>query len=119
MAIDSDDARSGDRIVKGYEELVAEALHRGVLLEPAWWERLTTMQVVGLERPPSVLGYGYGFEVERTSGVLRVGHAGGSDGVSARFDLYPELGYTVILLSNYDRATRHPATHVRDLISDL
>lgn len=97
----------------------AEALRRGVLLEPDWWERLTTMHVVGLERPPSVLGYGYGFEVERTSGVLRVGHAGGSDGVSTRFDLYPELGYTVILLSNYDRATRHPATHVRDLISDL
>lgn len=97
----------------------AEALRRGVLLEPAWWERITTMHVVGLERPPSILGYGYGFEVERTSGVLRVGHAGGSDGVSARFDLYPELGYTVILLSNYDRATRHAATHVRDLISDL
>lgn len=97
----------------------AEALRGGLLLEPDWWERVATLHVTALERPPSVSGYGYGFEVERTGGVLRVGHAGGSGGVSARLDLYPELGYTVILLSNYDRAARHPADHIRDLISDL
>ncbi len=97
----------------------AVALSDGTLIEPAWWERLAAMHVTALERPPSLIGYGYGFEVERTAGVLQVGHAGGSSGVSARFDLYPELGYTVILLSNYDRATRHVADHIRDLISDL
>ncbi len=97
----------------------AEALRRGVLLEPDEWKRITELHVVALEEPGNLLGYGYGFEVERKGGLLRVGHAGGSVGVSARFDLYPELGYVVILLSNYDRSTRHSADHIGEVLAGL
>ena len=47
-------------------------------------------------------GYAYGFEVLEVDGVLRIGKSGSIDGVSARLDMYPSLGYTVIVLSNYD-----------------
>jgi CubicO group peptidase (beta-lactamase class C family) len=93
------------------------ALRDGTLLDPAWWDRISTFQVFALDEPENQLGYGYGFEVDRKAGLLRVGHAGGSGGVSARLDLYPELGYAVILLSNYDRATRHPADHLGALLA--
>ncbi len=29
-------------------------------------------------------------------------HDGGANGISTIMDIYPELGYTVIVLSNYD-----------------
>ncbi|MGH9868466.1 MAG: serine hydrolase domain-containing protein [Candidatus Polarisedimenticolia bacterium] len=47
-------------------------------------------------------GYAYGFELVKVGDVLRVGKAGSIDGVSTRLDIYPALGYTVIVLSNYD-----------------
>lgn len=45
---------------------------------------------------------GYGFQVFDIRGVKRVGHPGRFAGVNARFDMYPELGYTVVVLANYD-----------------
>lgn len=45
---------------------------------------------------------GYGFQVFDIGGVKRVGHPGRFAGVNTRIDMYPDLGYTVIVLSNYD-----------------
>ena len=44
----------------------------------------------------------YGFAIFEGGGYKRVGHAGQFDGVCARFDIYPNLNYVVIVLSNYD-----------------
>ena len=46
--------------------------------------------------------YGYGFGDVNFNSVRSVGHNGGGPGIAAQFDIYPELGYTVIVLSNYD-----------------
>jgi CubicO group peptidase (beta-lactamase class C family) len=46
--------------------------------------------------------YGYGFGDVNFNGVRSFGHNGGAPGISAQLDIYPELGYTVIVLSNYD-----------------
>jgi CubicO group peptidase (beta-lactamase class C family) len=40
--------------------------------------------------------------LEHGSGVRVVGHAGGAPGISTWLDMYPDLGYTVVVLSNYD-----------------
>jgi CubicO group peptidase (beta-lactamase class C family) len=39
---------------------------------------------------------------EHGSGVRVVGHSGGAPGISTWLDTYPDLGYTVVVLSNYD-----------------
>ncbi len=46
--------------------------------------------------------YAYGFEDNRYGGVRVVGHGGGFPGINSRLDIYPELGYTVAVMSNYD-----------------
>lgn len=45
---------------------------------------------------------GYGFQIFEIEGIKRIGHAGRFIGVNARFDMYPELGITAVVLSNYD-----------------
>ncbi len=45
---------------------------------------------------------GYGFKVWDINRVKCIGHPGRFAGVNDRFDVFPELGYTVIVLSNYD-----------------
>jgi CubicO group peptidase (beta-lactamase class C family) len=49
--------------------------------------------------------YAYGFANEWVNGERIVFHDGGAEGISAQLDMYPESGYTVAVLSNYD----HPA----------
>lgn len=44
----------------------------------------------------------YGFQIFDIGGVLRIGHPGRFAGVNTRIDMYPQLGYTVIVLANYD-----------------
>jgi CubicO group peptidase (beta-lactamase class C family) len=46
--------------------------------------------------------YGYGFTISVINGKRIVGHGGAGPGVAGKFDMYPELGYTVIILSNYE-----------------
>jgi CubicO group peptidase (beta-lactamase class C family) len=45
---------------------------------------------------------GYGFQVWDIGGVKRFGHPGRFTGVNARFDVFPDLDYTVVVLANYD-----------------
>ena len=59
---------------------------------------------------------GYGFQTFEIEGVKRVGHAGRFAGVNARFDMYLELGYTVVVLSNYDPPA---AFNVAEKISEV
>ena len=40
------------------------------------------------------------------NGQRVVGHSGGFAGVSANLDMYLESGYTVVVLSNYDRGAQ-------------
>lgn len=63
--------------------------------------------------------YGFGFEIEEVDGVLHFGHSGSQPGVAARVRVYPELGYTTIVLSNHDNAARNVTDHIRELISGL
>ena len=54
----------------------------------------------------SDFSYGYytGIHLFGDGNIRGVGHNGGAPGVNAEFLIFPELGYTVIVLSNYSRA---------------
>lgn len=46
--------------------------------------------------------YGYGFGDKLIDGKHIVGHNGGAPGIGANFDMFPESGYTAVVLTNYD-----------------
>jgi CubicO group peptidase (beta-lactamase class C family) len=58
------------------------------------------------------LAGGAGMSAEKINGISVVGHIGGAPGMSTSFDMYPELGYTVVILSTLDGA----AITVRDRV---
>jgi len=49
---------------------------------------------------------GNGIAASKTGDVRIVGHSGGTNGFSTNIDIYPELGYTVIIISNYDEGPK-------------
>lgn len=62
--------------------------------------------------------YGYGFMTTLTNGSRIVGHGGISPGVNTKLDMYLDLGYTVVVLSNYDpRAAERAADRFRERIT--
>jgi len=46
--------------------------------------------------------YGYGAHIERYNGHQIIGHGGGWQGITNQYEFYPDLGYTVVILSNID-----------------
>jgi CubicO group peptidase (beta-lactamase class C family) len=50
--------------------------------------------------------YAYGMEEQFLNGVRIVGHGGGGPGINSNLDMYPDLGYTVAVMSNYDGAAQ-------------
>ena len=66
-------------------------------------EVLTPKEIVGTKNG-TTLHYGYGFQIlDVGDGNYRYGHGGAFAGANARLDMYPWLGYTVVVLSNYDQ----------------
>ncbi len=62
--------------------------------------------------------YAYGFMEEWVNGKRIVGHGGGFAGINGQLDIYPELGYTVAVLSNYDPMAATAVAHkLRDLLT--
>jgi CubicO group peptidase (beta-lactamase class C family) len=48
------------------------------------------------------VNYGYGFIERNTSDYHIVGHSGGAPGICANLDIFLDLEYTVVILSNSD-----------------
>lgn len=46
--------------------------------------------------------YGYGFMHETLNGYHRFGHSGGFPGINSELNIYPDLGYVVVVMANYD-----------------
>ena len=60
---------------------------------------------------------GFGFQIEPVNGHAVVGHRGGFPGISASFFMYPDDGYVVAVLSNYDSVAPVLALRMRDWIT--
>lgn len=81
----------------------AQALTGHRLLRPAITETVLAGKVDS-DRPGGPPGdrYAYGFSDQKINGVRVVGHNGGTPGYEAQLDVYPETGWTVVVLTNQD-----------------
>jgi CubicO group peptidase (beta-lactamase class C family) len=82
-----------------------QALRTYKLLNEEYTKLVTTGKV---EAGGPVGRYGYGFGDKVFGGKHIVGHNGGSPGIAANFEMYPELGYTAVLLMNSDPPSMMP-----------
>jgi CubicO group peptidase (beta-lactamase class C family) len=90
------------------------ALQSHKLLSPKYTEIVTTGKV---EMGGPGRKYGYGFGEEVSNGRRIVGHNGGGPGIGANFDIFTELGYTTVILGNYDPPTVMPVVmKIRELL---
>ncbi len=61
--------------------------------------------------------YGYGFGEETVNGHRTIGHTGGAPGISAVFRVFPDEGYTVVVLANVDNEAMPLARKLTALIA--
>ncbi len=60
--------------------------------------------------------YGYGFGVRMMNSHRIVGHGGGAPGVCSNLDIFLDLGYTVVILSNSDYDCHPVKTRIRETL---
>jgi len=60
--------------------------------------------------------YGYGFGVRMMNSHHIVGHGGGAPGVCSNLDIFLDLGYTVVILSNSDYDCHPVKTRIRETL---
>lgn len=81
----------------------AVALHDNKLISAKSLELITTGKVkMGGNQ------YAYGFGDIRVNGKRSFGHNGGAPGIASSLSIFPELGYTVIVMTNYDPPNMMP-----------
>ncbi|MFH1373795.1 MAG: serine hydrolase [bacterium] len=68
---------------------------------------------------PASPNYAYGWIVVEYGGTTVIYHSGGSGGFNSEFRRYPEKGYTVIVLSNYQQAAYYVANKIDCLLLGL
>jgi CubicO group peptidase (beta-lactamase class C family) len=91
-----------------------QALLSYKLLDKAHTDLITTGKV---DMPRGMGRYGYGFGDMSAGGKHSVGHNGGSPGIAANFEMYPDSGYTAVALMNSDPPTIMPiARAIRERI---
>jgi D-alanyl-D-alanine carboxypeptidase len=74
--------------------------------------------VLSNQMPPGLPPSGYGFFSIEVNGTRAIGNNGGGPGTNATFTVYPELGYTVVVMSNYDPPSASKVTSkIRDLLT--
>jgi CubicO group peptidase (beta-lactamase class C family) len=61
--------------------------------------------------------YGYGFKVLTVDNQRIVGHGGGAPGVCSNLDIFLDLGYTAVILSNSDHDCHYVRTEVRETLT--
>ncbi len=78
----------------------ARALESGKLLTPEYVKLITTCKLKSSE--PQNRRYAYGFDDIIVNGQRVYGHSGGFTGINSNLSIYPELGYIVAVMANYD-----------------
>lgn len=61
--------------------------------------------------------YGFGFGELFKNGMRIIGHNGGAPGAEGHLDIYPEQGYMVIILGNYDRIVTPMMMKIEDILT--
>jgi CubicO group peptidase (beta-lactamase class C family) len=92
----------------------AEALLDNKLLGP---EMTTTVMEGKVLMSNGAAKVAYGFTDGTINGVRIVGHGAGAVGVGAAVDIYPDLGYVVVVLANYDGAIDPVRARIQELLT--
>jgi CubicO group peptidase (beta-lactamase class C family) len=100
----------------------AGALSAGRLLEPSFTELITSGKAVlsPSDPPPDssqMRFYGYGYRNAFVSNERVFGHSGSGPGQATNLDIYPELDWVAVVLSNYDTSLGPIVQLERQLIS--
>ncbi|HWQ31267.1 MAG TPA: serine hydrolase [Blastocatellia bacterium] len=82
----------------------SQALRAHKLLSQKSTELITTAKV---PMGPNG-GYGYGFGDLKMNGLRFYGHNGGAPGIAAELRIFPDSGYVIAAMSNYDPPTLMP-----------
>lgn len=93
--------------------MFANALYDERLIDAAHREEMTTVKVQ--EGPDD--GYAYLFGDFRLNGQRYIGHNGGAPGISAEFSVFPDSGYTIVVLSNTDHDAFPVANRIRQWVA--
>jgi CubicO group peptidase (beta-lactamase class C family) len=64
--------------------------------------RLASKKLLAEATKPQEQQYGYGFGIQGDGALRRYGHGGGAPGMNGDLRIYPELGYVLVGLSNFD-----------------
>jgi CubicO group peptidase (beta-lactamase class C family) len=112
-------ARMGSSAGGGYSTVMdllrfAIALDDGTLVSRETADQFMTGKVPVPIAPND--RYGYGFQEEQFRGAHITGHGGGFPGVSSKLDIYRDLGYIVVVLSNVDGGAQPVSAKIRDLL---
>lgn len=99
---------TGIDMVRFHQALVGGKLLRKPSLETLW---------TGVTQKPDGSEYGYGTNIEYYGANRIIGHGGGWQGITNRFEVYPELGYSVVILSNYDSDPNAIANRLREWLT--
>lgn len=99
----------------------SQALLSGKLLSIKNVEIITKGRV-RITLPPNAtqtpdVKYGFGFGEFYRNNIRVIGHNGGAPGVEGQVDVYPDTGYTVIVLSNFDRTVLSIINFIGGIIS--
>jgi CubicO group peptidase (beta-lactamase class C family) len=92
------------------------ALVSGNLLSEATLNDFTRKGIVVFQEAGYVNEYASGFQISRINSSWCFGHRGGAPGASSRVEYNPDLGYYVIVLSNYDTMANIAGDYIRDEI---
>ena len=95
---------------------LVHALNKGRVVSPTTWAAMREPTSTRQKMPHFQLTYGTGLDVYRFEAGDIVGHGGGRPGASARVDLFPASGYTVVVLANYDWVSHTIAEHLQEVM---
>lgn len=82
-----------------------KALRDNVLISREYFDIMTAGKVDMVIMGKKLGRYGYLFVEQDINGHRLVGHSGGAAGINSYLDMYMDLGYTVAVMSNYDRGS--------------
>jgi CubicO group peptidase (beta-lactamase class C family) len=91
----------------------ATALYDGSLIDSDHREEMTSYKV----QEGADDGYAYLYSDNRINGQRYIGHNGGAPGINAEFSVFPDSGYTVVVLSNTDFNASPVADQIRQWVA--
>jgi CubicO group peptidase (beta-lactamase class C family) len=95
----------------------AAALRDNKLLGAKYTELVTTGKV---NMGGGNMKYAYGFGEMRVNGKRGFGHNGGAPGIASSLSIFPETGYTVIVMTNYDPPNMMPVVRrLEQMVTNL